>query len=170
VIALARVELLQDLRYGAQCVSSGMTIGGVGGATRRMLYSTGTTTRVKHVATSSLRSPRGRAGVLLATFAQAERHRQHPDDHRERRHADGPQPHGAGLEGCLEGRASSPPLLIAKVMSRTLFAVATPRAMMLPISDGTLNVVWVVNSIHTIPQSAPGSAITITSGSSQDWS
>src|SRR3989442_11750025 len=30
-----------------------MTIGGVGGATRRMLYSTGTTTRVKHVATSS---------------------------------------------------------------------------------------------------------------------
>src|SRR5712692_8796884 len=51
-------------------------------------------------------------GILLAPFAQAERHRQHADDHGERRHADGPQPHGAGLERRLEGRASFPPQVI----------------------------------------------------------
>src|SRR2546422_8122654 len=52
VIALPGVELF-GLRCGAHACPSGITIGGVGGATRRMLYSTGTTTRVKHVATSS---------------------------------------------------------------------------------------------------------------------
>ena len=35
---------------------------------------------------------------------------------------------------------------------RMLFAVATPTLMMAPMRAGTLNVVWVTNSIHTMPQ------------------
>ena len=35
--------------------------------------------------------------------------------------------------------------------------------------EGTLKVVWVTNSIQTIPASAPGRAIRIINGSSQDW-
>ena len=38
----------------------------------------------------------------------------------------------------------------ANVMSSTLFDVATPIAMIVPMSDGTLNVVCVTNSIHTL--------------------
>ena len=57
----------------------------------------------------------------------------------------------------------------ANATSRMLFAVATPMHMMAPISDGTLNVVWVTNSIQTMPASAPGSAIRMMNGSSQDW-
>ena len=41
--------------------------------------------------------------------------------------------------------------------------------MIAPISDGTVKVVWVRNSIHTIPASAPGSAMMMMSGSSQLW-
>ena len=45
-----------------------------------------------------------------------------------------------------------------------LFAVATPMHMIEPISEGTLKVVWVTNSIHTIPANAPGSAIRMMNG------
>ena len=38
-----------------------------------------------------------------------------------------------------------------------------------PIRLGTLKVVWVTNRIQTIPASAPGSAIKMMNGSSQDW-
>ena len=48
---------------------------------------------------------------------------------------------------------------LAKTTTRMLFAVATPMHMMDPISDGTLNVVWVMNRIQTMPAIAPGSAI-----------
>ena len=41
-------------------------------------------------------------------------------------------------------------------MTSTLFAVATPMHMMAPVSAGTLTVVWVRNSIHTMPASAAG--------------
>ena len=50
-----------------------------------------------------------------------------------------------------------------------LFAVATPIAMMAPISEGTLSVVCVINSIHRMPANAPGRAIRMMNGSSQDW-
>ena len=56
---------------------------------------------------------------------------------------------------------------LAKVTSRMLFAVATPMLMIAPISDGTLNVVCVTNSIQRMPASAPGSAIRMMNGSSQ---
>ena len=49
-----------------------------------------------------------------------------------------------------------------------LFAVATPMHIMEPISEGTLNVVWVTNNIHRIPASAPGNAIRMMNGSSHD--
>ena len=49
-----------------------------------------------------------------------------------------------------------------------LFAVATPIVMIDPISEGTLIVVRVVNSIHKIPDTAAGSAIKMMSGSSHD--
>ena len=52
-------------------------------------------------------------------------------------------------------------------MSSTLFAVATPMAMIAPISEGTLSVVCVANNIQTMPASAPGRAAMMMSGSSQ---
>ena len=50
-----------------------------------------------------------------------------------------------------------------------LLAVATPMHMIEPIREGTLKVVWVTNSIQTMPASAPGSAIRMMNGSSQVW-
>ena len=50
-----------------------------------------------------------------------------------------------------------------------LFAVATPMHMIAPVSAGTLSVVCVTNSIHTMPASAAGSAVMMMNGSSQDW-
>ena len=53
-------------------------------------------------------------------------------------------------------------------MSKLPFATATPMAMIAPISDSTLMVVRVITSIHSTPASAPGTAIMMMSGSSQD--
>ncbi len=50
-----------------------------------------------------------------------------------------------------------------------LLAVATPMHMTMPVSDGTFRVVWVTSSIHRMPARAPGSAVMIIKGSSQDW-
>src|SRR4051812_21340292 len=50
----------------------------------------------------------------------------------------------------------------AKLMTRMLFAVATPMHMIAPVSAGTERVVPVANSIQTMPASAVGKAITIT--------
>ena len=54
-------------------------------------------------------------------------------------------------------------------MTRIEFAVATPMHMIAPVSAGTDSVVWVKNSIQTMPASAVGSASTMTKGSNQDW-
>ncbi len=56
----------------------------------------------------------------------------------------------------------------AKLTTSTLFAVATPMHMMAPVSAGTLTVVWVRNSIHTMPASAAGKAVMMMNGSSKD--
>ena len=50
-----------------------------------------------------------------------------------------------------------------------LFAVATPMLMIAPIIDGTLKVVWVSNSNHTMPTNAPGSAVMMMNGSVHHW-
>ncbi len=50
-----------------------------------------------------------------------------------------------------------------------LFAVATPTVMIAPVSAGTLRCVPVKNSIHAMPASAAGNALTMISGSIQDW-
>ena len=57
----------------------------------------------------------------------------------------------------------------ANEIIRMLFAVATPMHMTAPVNAGTLNVVWVRNSIHRMPASAPGNAVIMMNGSSQDW-
>ena len=57
----------------------------------------------------------------------------------------------------------------AKVTTRMEFAVATPTLMMEPISEGTLRVVLVTNSIQMIPHRAPGRAMMMMKGSTQDW-
>ena len=44
-----------------------------------------------------------------------------------------------------------------------------PTAMIAPISDMTLSVVPVSASIHMMPMSAPGTAIMMMNGSTQDW-
>ncbi|OIQ63028.1 hypothetical protein GALL_554360 [mine drainage metagenome] len=49
------------------------------------------------------------------------------------------------------------------------FAVAVPMHMIAPVKAGTDNVVSVRNSDHTIPAKAPGSAVMMMNGSSQDW-
>jgi hypothetical protein len=56
----------------------------------------------------------------------------------------------------------------ANVTSKMLLAVATPIDMIDPMSDGTLSVVRVTNSVHRIPAIAPGSAVRMMNGSSQD--
>ncbi len=50
-----------------------------------------------------------------------------------------------------------------------LFDVATPTLMIAPISDGTLMVVCVRNSAQRMPAMAPGKAVMMMNGSSQDW-
>ena len=57
----------------------------------------------------------------------------------------------------------------AKLITRTLFAVATPMHMIAPVSAGTDSVVCVANSIQTMPASAAGSAVMMTNGSGHDW-
>ena len=56
----------------------------------------------------------------------------------------------------------------AKETIKMLFAVATPMLMIAPVSDGTFSVVCVSSSIQQIPASAPGSAVMMMNGSSQD--
>ena len=58
---------------------------------------------------------------------------------------------------------------LAKLMIRTLFAVATPMLMMVPISAGTLSVVCVRYNIQQIPASAAGKAVIMMNASLQDW-
>ena len=58
---------------------------------------------------------------------------------------------------------------LANVTMRMLLAVATPTHIMAPISDGTLRVVPVTKSIHKMPAMAPGRAVRMMNGSSQDW-
>ncbi len=57
----------------------------------------------------------------------------------------------------------------AKLITSTLFAVATPMHMIAPVRAGTDSVVCVANSIQTMPASAAGSAVMITNGSLHDW-
>ena len=57
----------------------------------------------------------------------------------------------------------------AKVTSRIEFAEATPTAMIAPISEGTLSVVPVANSMVTMPQKVAGRASSTTSGSPKFW-
>ncbi len=64
---------------------------------------------------------------------------------------------------------SSASLSLAKVITRTLLAVATPMFMMVPISAGTLKVVRVRNNIHAIPARAPGKAVITINASVHDW-
>src|SRR5580658_2624498 len=57
----------------------------------------------------------------------------------------------------------------AKATTRMEFAVAVPMHMMAPVKAGTERVVCVRNSDQTIPVNAPGSAVMMMNGSSQDW-
>ncbi len=108
--------------------------------------------------------------VLLAAFAEAQGHRKHSDDHRQGGHDDRPQARDARRQGGIVGvLAFACRWSLAKVIIRMLLEVATPMLMIAPISDGTLMVVPVRKSIHKIPARAPGRAMRMISGSSQDW-
>src|SRR5579885_3458171 len=63
----------------------------------------------------------------------------------------------------------SPNCSFAKETSRMLFAVATPMHMIAPVREGTFNVVWVSRRIQQMPARAPGRAVMMMKGSSQDW-
>ncbi len=43
--------------------------------------------------------------ILLAAVTEAESHRNHADDHGQRRHADRTEARGAGFDGCKDGVA-----------------------------------------------------------------
>ena len=96
--------------------------------------------------------------VLLGAFADAERHRDHADDHRQRRHQHRPDPRGAGFERGRQRRHAFVRRWRANETSRMLFAVATPIVMIAPVSAGTDSVVPVMKSIQAMPASAAGSA------------
>ncbi len=58
---------------------------------------------------------------------------------------------------------------LAKLTTRMELETPIPTAMIAPISDMTLMVVPVSASIHKMPMSAPGTAIMMMNGSTQDW-
>ena len=58
---------------------------------------------------------------------------------------------------------------LAKLTTRIEFDTAMPIVMIAPISDTTLMVVPVSASIQMMPMSAPGTAIMMMNGSTQDW-
>ena len=136
-----------------------------------MLKTTGTKSSVAKVATSEA-ADHGAAErrVLFAAVAQTKRHRRHADDHGQRRHQHRAEARRAGLDG---GDAMalpvSPSRSRAKLTTRIELAVATPMHMMAPVSAGTDSVVSVMNSIQIMPASAPGNAVMMMNGSSQDW-
>ena len=58
---------------------------------------------------------------------------------------------------------------LAKLTTRIEFDTEMPTVMMVPIRLSTLMVVPVSASIQTMPISAPGTAIMMMNGSTQDW-
>ena len=58
---------------------------------------------------------------------------------------------------------------LAKLTTRMEFDTEMPTDMIAPISDSTLMLVPVSASIHRMPIRAPGTAIMMISGSTQDW-
>ena len=101
-------------------------------------------------------------------LAGLDRHRHHADDHRERRHQHRPETGAARLNRSRDCVGPAARRSRAKLITRMLFAVATPMHIIAPVSAGTERVVLLANNIQTMPASAVGSATTITNGSSQD--
>jgi len=107
--------------------------------------------------------------ILLRPFSQTERHRQHAEimasavisTGRIRVAPASSAADSAGSPSRIRCRANE--------TTRMLLAVATPMVMMAPVSAGTLSVVPVRNSIQAIPANAAGNALTMISGSTQDW-
>src|SRR5712671_701863 len=65
-------------------------------------------------------------GVLLAALAKAKRHRNHADDHRQRRHQNGAEAHEPGFDRRRNGITKLFVTLAGKLITSTLLAVATP--------------------------------------------
>ena len=92
--------------------------------------------------------------VLLGAFADAERHRDHADDHRQRRHQ-----HRADAR--RTGRGQRPPdrAFIAALPregdEQDALAVATPMVMIAPVRAGTDSVVPVMKSIQQCRRARP---------------
>ena len=82
-------------------------------------------------------------GVLLTSFTQSQRHREHADDHGQRRHEHRAQAADAGFPGRSQRVAALLEIAAKKLTTRTEFAVATPKLMIAPIKAGTLKVVTV---------------------------
>ena len=101
-----------------------------------------------------------RAGVLFPAFAEAQAHRQHAEEHRSAVVSTGRRRvrPAASCRPRIEAAELRRTLFVRKVTMRMLFDVATPIAMMQPMSAGTLIVVCVTNSAHKMPAraAAPG--------------
>ena len=105
-------------------------------------------------------------GVLFAPFAESQRHRQHPNDHGQRRHQHRPQARVPRGKRRVKGILPYAPLIIGKGDQQDGMEVATPMAMIAPISEGTFSVVPVTKSIQMMPHMAPGSAVIMMKGPS----
>ena len=107
--------------------------------------------------------------ILLSAFAQSEGHGQHADDHRKGGHDDGAQTRGTCRDRGIQGRMATLALLFGEGHQQDGVGSRDADGHDAPIRLGTLNVVWVRKSAHTIPQKAPGSAQIMMKGSSQLW-
>jgi len=120
-----------------------------------MLNTTGTKKSVETVA--KIRPPitARPSGAFCSPPSPRPSASQHADHHGERRHQHRAQAHVSGLERGLRRVAELVSFSRAKLITSTLFAVATPMHMIAPVSAGTDSVVCVANSIQTMPARPP---------------
>ena len=75
------------------------------------------------------------------------------------------------LPACPPGHLPAEFALAAERIHRAFLDALAPalsETLQTPVSAGTLSVVWVIKSIQMMPESAPGNAVIMISGSSHD--
>ncbi len=83
-------------------------------------------------------------------------------------HDDRPQPGNAGRPGGVVGAFAQLALIVGERDQQNRIGSRHADTHDRSIREGTLIVVWVMNSIHKIPHTAPGRAIKMMSGSIHD--
>ena len=98
-----------------------------------MLKKTGTKNKVASGGENQAADDRAaQRRILFAAFAQAQRHRDHADHHRQSRHQHRTETREAGCQGSFKRILALEQCSLAKLTTRMLFAVATPMHMIDP--------------------------------------